>query len=103
MCVCVCVCVCVSQCPEAVPYVTYCPDSNAKSLAVDACDRMFGNSFSECLDTASTVVYSVVFFHVHPVSIGQRYSQFTPPDATQLDRCSHQMPNFAFTMLSLVI
>jgi len=41
------------QCPGAVPHLTFCADDGAKSLAIEACDRMFGKSFSSCLDVVS--------------------------------------------------
>ena len=38
------------QCPNAVPYLSFCPDDEAERIAKVACDKMLADSFSSCLD-----------------------------------------------------
>lgn len=39
------------QCSVAVPYLSFCPDDDARRVAMEACERLFGKSFSPCLVT----------------------------------------------------
>jgi len=50
------------QCPRAIPHVKYCADSEAKRLAVEACDRMFGKAFDPCLDSVCVPIADIPSF-----------------------------------------